>query len=151
VDINERSADVKLGFVGLGAMGQLIAPRLLAAGHEVTGWNRSRDKARPLIGAGMISADSARQAAELSELVFSIVTDGEAVKEVALGPDGILSGMRKSSIYIDMSTIDPGVSRAIAAEFSTSGCFMLDGPISGTGHREQRSGISNGRRRRGRF
>jgi 3-hydroxyisobutyrate dehydrogenase-like beta-hydroxyacid dehydrogenase len=128
----KRSAYVKLGFVGLGAMGQLIVPRLLAAGHEVTGWNRSRDRARPLIGAGMTWADTARQAAEQSELVFSIVTDGEAVKEVALGPDGIVFGLRKGGIYVDMSTIDPDVSRAVAAEFSTSGRFMLDGPISGS-------------------
>jgi 3-hydroxyisobutyrate dehydrogenase-like beta-hydroxyacid dehydrogenase len=123
---------VKLGFVGLGAMGQLIVPRLLAAGHEVIGWNRSRDKARPLIDAGMARADTARQVAEQSELVFSIVTDGEAVKEVALGPDGIVSGLCKGGIYIDMSTIDPDVSRAIATEFRTNGCFMLDGPISGS-------------------
>ena len=123
---------MKIGFVGLGAMGQLIVPRLLAAGHEVIGWNRSRDKAGRLIGAGMTWADTARQAAEQSELVFSIVTDGEAVKEVALGPDGIISGLRKGSIYIDMSTIDPDLSRAVAAEFGTSSCFMLDGPISGS-------------------
>jgi 3-hydroxyisobutyrate dehydrogenase-like beta-hydroxyacid dehydrogenase len=113
-------------------MGQLIVPRLLAAGHEVTGWNRSRDKAKPLIDAGMTWADTACQAAGQSELVFSIVTDGEAVKEVALGPDGVISGLRKGSIYIDMSTIDPDVSRAVAAEFGKGGCFMLDAPISGS-------------------
>jgi len=123
---------VKLGFVGLGAMGQLIVPRLMAAGHEVTGWNRSRDKAEPLIKAGMKWADTPRALAETSEIVFSIVTDAKAVKEVALGKDGILAGMRKGCIFIDMSTIEPDESRAIAAQFSHAGSIMLDGPLSGS-------------------
>src|SRR5215475_8922392 len=103
---------MKLGFVGLGAMGALIVPRLMAAGHSVTGWNRSRDKAAPLIAAGMTWADSPRA--------------------VALGPDGILAGLRKGGIYADMSTIAPDVSRAVAAEFAAAGRFMLDSPISGS-------------------
>ena len=74
---------MQLGFVGLGAMGQLIVPRLMAAGHQVTGWNRSKDKAEPLIKAGMRWADTPREAAAASEIVFSIVTDAKAVKAVA--------------------------------------------------------------------
>jgi 3-hydroxyisobutyrate dehydrogenase-like beta-hydroxyacid dehydrogenase len=66
-------------------MGQLIVPRLLQAGHHVTGWNRSRDKAVTLVEAGMLWADSPRKVAEQSEFVFSIVTDAAAVKAVALG------------------------------------------------------------------
>lgn len=123
---------MNLGFVGLGAMGQLIVPRLLAAGHAVTGWNRSRDKAEPLIKAGMTWADTPRAVAEKSEIVFSIVTDAKAVKAVALGPDGIVSGLAKGAIYIDMSTIEPDESRAIAAEFAKAGSIMLDGPLSGS-------------------
>jgi len=123
---------VNLGFVGLGAMGQLIVPRLMAAGHSVTGWNRSRDKAEPLIKAGMSWADAPRAVAEKSEIVFSIVTDSKAVKAVALGPDGIVSGLRKGGIYVDMSTIEPDESRAIAAQFAKAGCIMLDGPLSGS-------------------
>src|SRR5664279_5339421 len=80
---------VNLGFVGLGAMGQLIVPRLMAAGHKVTGWNRSRDKAATLLRAGMLWAEDPRTVAEQSEIVFSIVTDAKAVKAVALGKDGI--------------------------------------------------------------
>ncbi len=123
---------MKIGFVGLGAMGQLIVPRLMAAGHKVTGWNRSRDKAAPLIKAGMAWADTPRAVAEISELVFSIVTDAKAVKAVALGPDGIVSGLAKGGIYIDMSTIEPDESRAVAAQFAKAGCIMLDGPLSGS-------------------
>jgi 3-hydroxyisobutyrate dehydrogenase-like beta-hydroxyacid dehydrogenase len=113
-------------------MGQLIVPRLMAAGHEVTGWNRSRDKAGSLIKAGMQWADTPRAVAETSEIVFSIVTDAKAVKEVALSKDGILAGMRKGGIFIDMSTIEPDESRAVAAQFAQAGSIMLDGPLSGS-------------------
>ena len=123
---------MNLGFVGLGAMGQLIVPRLIAAGHRVTGWNRSRDKAEPLIAAGMAFAGSPRAVAQTSEIVFSIVTDANAVRAVALGPDGIGSGLAPGGIYLDMSTIDPDASRAVAVEFHKSGAFMLDAPISGS-------------------
>src|SRR5581483_5155746 len=123
---------VNLGFVGLGAMGELIVPRLMAAGHAVTGWNRTRAKAEPLIAAGMAWADTPREVAARSEMVFSIVTDSRAVKAVALGPDGIVSGLRKGGIYIDMSTIEPDASREIAAEFAKAGSIMLDGPLSGS-------------------
>jgi 3-hydroxyisobutyrate dehydrogenase-like beta-hydroxyacid dehydrogenase len=112
---------VNIGFVGLGAMGELIVPRLMAAGHTVTGWNRSRGKAEPLIAAGMKWADTPKAAALASEMVFSIVTDSAAVKAVALGPDGIVSGLRKGGIYIDMSTIEPDASREVAAEFAKAG------------------------------
>jgi 3-hydroxyisobutyrate dehydrogenase-like beta-hydroxyacid dehydrogenase len=123
---------MNLGFVGLGAMGQLIVPRLMAAGHKVVGWNRSRDKAEPLIKKGMGWADTPRAVAAQSEIVFSIVTDSKAVKACALGPDGIVSGLKKGGIYIDMSTIEPDESRAVAAEFAKAGSIMLDGPLSGS-------------------
>jgi 3-hydroxyisobutyrate dehydrogenase-like beta-hydroxyacid dehydrogenase len=123
---------VNIGFVGLGAMGQLIVPRLMAAGHTVTGWNRSRDKAAPLTGAGMAWADTPRAVAAASEIVFSIVTDARAVQDVALGPEGLVGGLRPGGVYIDMSTISPEASRAVAAEFAKAGATMLDGPISGS-------------------
>src|ERR1044071_4321059 len=65
-------------------------------------------------------------------MVFSIVTDSPAVKAVALGPDGIVTGLRRGGIYIDMSTIEPDVSRAVAEEFAKAGSIMLDGPLSGS-------------------
>jgi 3-hydroxyisobutyrate dehydrogenase-like beta-hydroxyacid dehydrogenase len=123
---------VNLGFIGLGAMGELIVPRLMAAGHTVTGWNRSRGKAEPLIAAGMRWADTPRTVAQASEIVFSIVTDSAAVNAVALGPDGIVSGLRKGGIYIDMSTIEPDASRTVAQQFAKAGSIMLDGPLSGS-------------------
>ena len=123
---------MNLGFVGLGAMGELIVPRLMNAGHEVTGWNRTRAKAEPLIAQGMRWADTPRAVAEQSEIVFSIVTDSKAVKAVALGPDGVIAGLVKGGIFIDMSTIEPDESRAVAAQFAKAGCIMLDGPLSGS-------------------
>ena len=121
-----------LGFIGLGAMGQLIVRRLIDAGHRVTGWNRSRDKADELIAAGMRWADSPRAVAQGADIVFSIVTDAAAVRAVALGPDGVVAGLKPGNIFIDMSTIAPDASRAIATEFANAGSIMLDAPISGS-------------------
>jgi 3-hydroxyisobutyrate dehydrogenase-like beta-hydroxyacid dehydrogenase len=70
--------------------------------------------------------------AEQSEIVFTIVTDAAAVEAVALGPDGIVSGLRKGGVFIDMSTIAPDASRALAQQFATAGAIMLDAPISGS-------------------
>jgi 3-hydroxyisobutyrate dehydrogenase-like beta-hydroxyacid dehydrogenase len=123
---------MKVGFIGLGAMGQEIIPRLLAAGHEVTGWNRSREKAEPLLKLGMKFAATAREAAEASEVVISIVTDAKAVESVAFGPDGILAGMQPGAVYADMSTISPDASRSVAERFKAAGAVMLDAPLSGS-------------------
>jgi 3-hydroxyisobutyrate dehydrogenase-like beta-hydroxyacid dehydrogenase len=113
-------------------MGQVIVPRLLAAGHTVTGWNRARERAAPLLAKGMSWAESPAAVASVSEVTFSIVTDGAAVKSVALGENGILEGIERSCVYIDMGTIAPDVTRAVAAEFAKRGVAMLDAPISGT-------------------
>lgn len=121
-----------IGFIGLGAMGEGIVRRLLAAGHTVTGWNRTPEKAESLIMQGMRWGDNPRQVASQSEIVFSIVTDAAAVSAVALGKDGIITGLRKDGVYLDMSTIAPDASRAIAAEFDAAGLIMLDAPISGS-------------------
>ena len=123
---------MKIGFLGLGDMGQAIVPRLIAAGHTVTGWNRTKEKAAALLQRGMLWADSPREVAREAEIVFSIVTDSAAVRALALGEDGVIAGLRKHAVYLDMSTIDPDASRATAAEFTRAGLTMLDAPISGT-------------------
>ncbi len=123
---------MKIGFAGLGAMGAGIVSRLLAAGHTVTGWNRTRSRAETLIKEGMKWVESSREAASQSEIIFSIVTDAAAVREVALGPAGIIEGLPKNGIYLDMSTIAPDSSRAVASEFEKAGLTMLDAPISGS-------------------
>src|SRR5512146_2989431 len=123
---------MNIGFVGLGAMGAGIVPRLIAAGHTVTGWNRTKARGLPLLDLGMRWADSPREAARHSAAVVSIVTDAAAVGAVALGESGIISGLGKDGVYLDMSTIAPGASRAIAADFAAAGLKMLDAPISGS-------------------
>jgi 3-hydroxyisobutyrate dehydrogenase-like beta-hydroxyacid dehydrogenase len=123
---------MNIGFVGLGDMGRAIVPRLIAAGHTVTGWNRTKEKAAPLFPLGMRWAGTPRETALQSQIVFSVVTDSAAVNSVALGENGIISGLRKDGVYLDMSTIAPDASRAIAAEFAKAGLIMMDAPISGT-------------------
>jgi len=123
---------VDVGFIGLGAMGQLIARRLMDGGHHVTGWNRSQAKADELIKGGMRWAEGPRAVAGACDIVLSIVTDAAAVNAIALGADGVLAGLRKGGIFIDMSTIAPDDSRAVAAEFTRAGSYMLDAPISGS-------------------
>lgn len=123
---------MEIGFIGLGDMGQGIVPRLLGAGHSVTGWNRTASKAEPLIEKGMAWGETPREVAAATEMVFSVVTDSAAVRSVALGDDGVIAGLGAQSVYLDMSTIDPEVSREIGSEFAAQGLTMLDAPISGS-------------------
>lgn len=123
---------MNIGFLGLGDMGQGIVPRLLDAGHRVTGWNRTASKAKPLIEKGMAWGETPRDVAASSDVVFSVVTDGQAVQSVALGEEGVITGLDSDSIYLDMSTIDPEWSRQIGSEFAERGLTMLDAPISGS-------------------
>lgn len=122
----------RIAFIGLGDMGQVIVPRLLEAGHEVTGWNRSPGKADNLVLQGMRVAASPREASETADVVLSIVTDASAVRDVALGPDGILEGLSPEAVYLDMSTISPEASREVSAAFARAGRVMLDAPLSGS-------------------
>ncbi len=123
---------MKVGFLGLGAMGSGIVERLLEAGHEVTGWNRTKAKAEPLIRRGMAWADTPREVAAASDVVFSMLTDTRAVEAVLEGPDGIVAGLRPGTVYADMSTIAPAQSRELAARVSETGATMLDAPVSGS-------------------
>jgi 3-hydroxyisobutyrate dehydrogenase-like beta-hydroxyacid dehydrogenase len=122
----------EIGFIGLGAMGSGIVHRLLAAGRTVTGWNRTRPKAEPLLEAGMSWADSPREAAAGADVVFSMLTDARAVGAAVRRDDGILGGLRPGSVYVDMSTIAPEDSRALAVIVADAGASMLDAPVSGS-------------------
>jgi 3-hydroxyisobutyrate dehydrogenase-like beta-hydroxyacid dehydrogenase len=121
-----------LGFVGLGAMGSRLARRLLEAGHVVSGYNRTADKARALEPAGLKVAASPRHAADGAAAVFSMVTDDAALRAVALGPDGILAGLGRGAVYVEMSTVSPAVTRELGAAVAGHGALMLDAPISGS-------------------
>jgi 3-hydroxyisobutyrate dehydrogenase-like beta-hydroxyacid dehydrogenase len=127
-----RGAVAELGYVGLGVMGGGVAKRLLDAGHSVTGWNRTKDKAGWLLDAGMGWAESPRGVAERSDVVFTMVTNTHAVQAVTQGPDGILAGLRTDSVYVDMSTASPANTRALAEQVEACGAHMLDAPVSGS-------------------
>lgn len=126
------STETKLGFVGLGVMGSRMAKRLLDAGYQVTGYNRTPSKVQWLVDAGMRWASSPRAVAEVSDVVFTMVTDTTALQAVTGGPDGLLAGLGPGKIYVDMSTVAPAASRDLAAQVETRGAKMLDAPVSGS-------------------
>jgi 3-hydroxyisobutyrate dehydrogenase-like beta-hydroxyacid dehydrogenase len=121
-----------IGFVGLGVMGSRMAKRLLEAGHAVTGYNRTKAKAQWLLDAGMKWADTPRIAVQGGEITLSMVANTEALQAVTSGPDGILGGLSSGKIYVDMSTVSPSASRALAAQVAAQGARMLDAPVSGS-------------------
>jgi 3-hydroxyisobutyrate dehydrogenase-like beta-hydroxyacid dehydrogenase len=121
-----------IGFVGLGAMGSRVVKRLLDAGYTVTGYNRTRSKAQWLLDAGMRWGDTPRTVAETADVIFTMVTNTQALQEVVGGHNGILAGLREGKIYIDMSTVSPSKSREVAAKVAATGAHMLDVPVSGS-------------------
>ena len=121
-----------LGFVGLGVMGGEMVNRLLEKGHRVTGYNRTRAKAQRLIDRGMRWAGSPRAVAEAAEFTFSMVTNSAALAAVTDGPDGILAALSTNKILIDMSTVSPEFSRALAARVREKGADLVDAPVSGS-------------------
>jgi len=121
-----------LGFVGLGVMGSRMAQRLLAAGHRVTGYNRTKAKAQTLLDAGMTWGESPRAVAQAADITFSMVANTEALRAVTEGANGILAGLSAGKIYVDMSTVSPAASRATAKQVEAKGASMLDAPVSGS-------------------
>src|SRR5436305_1349633 len=122
----------ELGYVGLGVMGSSVVRRLLGAGHTVTVWNRTGEKRVPLFEVGAEWGSSPRDVAERSEIVFTMVTNTDAVRAVTDGPDRILAGLAPEKIYVDMSTASPANTRALAERVAEVGAHMLDAPVSGT-------------------
>jgi 3-hydroxyisobutyrate dehydrogenase-like beta-hydroxyacid dehydrogenase len=121
-----------VGFVGLGVMGSRMAKRLLDAGHQVHGWNRTEEKAAWLVEAGLRLEDTPRAVAASAEVTFTMLTDTKALRAVTQGDDGILAGLGPGKIYVDMSTVSPAASREVAAEVASRGASMLDAPVSGS-------------------
>lgn len=121
-----------LGFVGLGMMGSRMVTRLLAAGHSVTGYNRTRARADALIADGMQWADTPRAVAKAADVIFSNVTDNNALRHVTEGADGIIAGLRAGAIYVVMSTNSPSVVQDLARQVSAAGGQLLDAPVSGS-------------------
>ncbi|HEY2310647.1 MAG TPA: NAD(P)-dependent oxidoreductase [Gaiellaceae bacterium] len=121
-----------VGFVGLGHMGGNMAARFLTAGYTVYGEQRSPERAQGLIDQGLHWRDTPRAVAEAAGVVFTSVPDDDALEEVASGGDGILAGLVEGKTWVDVSTVSPRASRALAERTRALGARMLDAPVSGS-------------------
>jgi 2-hydroxy-3-oxopropionate reductase len=121
----------KVGFVGLGIMGALMAGNLLEAGHELVVHNRTRTKAERLAQRGARVADSPREVAEGSDVIITMLPGPPQVEEVVAGEDGLLEGAREGSLIIDMSTSSPILAQELARTARNKAVGMLDAPVSG--------------------
>jgi 3-hydroxyisobutyrate dehydrogenase-like beta-hydroxyacid dehydrogenase len=121
-----------LGFVGLGVMGGNMVDRLLAKGHTVTGYNRTRSKAQWLIDKGMKWADSPRAVCKAADVTLSMVSNSAALSEIADGPNGMVAGLSGGKFLADISTVSPAISRALAVKVREKGADMIDAPVSGS-------------------
>lgn len=125
------TAHLRAGWIGLGVMGSAMASHLLEAQIPLTVYNRTREKAAPLLEKGAEWADTPRDVALNSDLVFSIVGYPKDVEEVILGDKGVLKGLRKGGIICDMTTSSPAMAKTIYNRASLVGCFALDAPVTG--------------------
>jgi len=123
---------MNIGVAGLGAMGAAIAARLIEAGHQVTVWNRSPDKTKPLADAGAKVVGSPAEVAAASEAVITILTDGAAIEDVYNGPKGLLSGDVKGKLFIEMSTVPPSIETSLAPKVRAKGAVFVECPVGGS-------------------
>ena len=120
-----------IGFIGLGVMGRPMAGHLLAKGHRLTVFNRSRPAVDELVSAGARAAASPADVARHSDIVITMLPDTPDVAAVIAGADGVLDGVRADAVVIDMSSISPAATRDLAARVEAKGAVMLDAPVSG--------------------
>src|SRR2546423_7833371 len=122
---------MKVGFIGLGTMGASMAANLQKAGYELVVHDIRRAAAERHLAAGAVWADSPKALAAECEVIFTSLPGPPEVQEVALGPNGLLAGMKDGSAYFDLSTNSPTVVREINRRFSEKHVYMLDAPVSG--------------------
>ncbi len=136
----------RIGWIGTGVMGSSMCGHLLDAGFAVTVYNRTRQRALPLLDRGAQWADGPKAVAEASDAVFTIVGYPADVREVVLGPDGVLAGCKPGSVVVDMTTSEPSLAEEIAARAAERGVHAVDAPVSGgdVGAREARLSIMIG-------
>jgi 3-hydroxyisobutyrate dehydrogenase len=123
---------MKIGVAGLGAMGAAVAGRHLSLGNEVTVWNRTPDKAKPLADAGAKVVKSPAEVAAASDIVVTLLTDGAAIEAVYNGPNGLLAGDVKGKLFIEMSTVPPKVETDLAPKVRGKGAMMVECPVGGS-------------------
>jgi 3-hydroxyisobutyrate dehydrogenase-like beta-hydroxyacid dehydrogenase len=122
---------MRIGFIGLGHMGAGIAANLVRASHEVCVWNRSPDKARPLVALGATLAASPRAVAADAETVFTMLGDDAAVRSVLEGPDGLYAGLGAGAIHVSMSTIGVATAEELTAKHAERGQHFVSAPVFG--------------------
>lgn len=120
-----------VGFIGLGIMGKPMAKNLLKAGYHLAVYNRSAKSVDELVALGAEKMSSSKEVAENSDVIITMLPDGPDVEQAILGPAGVLEGLRKGAIVIDMSSISPLVAEKVAAEVEKKGGEILDAPVSG--------------------
>jgi 3-hydroxyisobutyrate dehydrogenase-like beta-hydroxyacid dehydrogenase len=125
---------MKVGFIGLGIMGKSMAANLQKSGHELVVHDLKRDAAAPHIQAGAVWADTPRKVAEATEIVFTSLPGPPDMESVALGEQGLLSGLQKGKAFFDLTTNSPTVVRKVHAVFADKGVHLLDAPVSGGPH-----------------
>ncbi|MDH5204486.1 MAG: NAD(P)-dependent oxidoreductase [Hylemonella sp.] len=128
--MTSRQDKARIGFIGLGNMGRHMAGHLIAAGHPLCVYNRSRDKADELLARGARWCDTPGEVAAEADVVITMVGYPKDVEEVYLGADGIVARARKA-LLIDMTTSSPELAVRIAAAADRAGCRALDAPVSG--------------------
>ena len=121
----------KIGFIGLGIMGEPMAKNLIKAGFDLIVYNRTKSKTASLKQLGAIVANTPSEVANNSKYIITMLTDSPDVEEVILGQDGVYQGIQNDSIVIDMSTISPNVTRDINSKLEKKKSFLLDAPVSG--------------------
>ena len=121
----------RVGFIGLGIMGQGMVRNLLKADFEVDIWNRTAKRMDPLVEAGAKKTNSPADLASKCDIVITCVSDTPDVQEVVLGENGVIHGIKSGALLVDMSTISPQATREIAAKLEEKDVHMLDAPISG--------------------
>jgi len=125
------SAKLPIAFLGLGKMGLAMATNLQRAGYPLVVWNRSAEKAEPLLAAGASVAETPAAAARSADIVISSLADDASFRAVVSGPDGLLSGLRPGAIHIGTSTVSPGLSDELAGLHAAAGGRYLAGPVVG--------------------
>jgi 3-hydroxyisobutyrate dehydrogenase len=121
----------KIGWIGTGVMGKSMCSHLLSNGFNVFIYNRTKEKANELIDAGGIWCSTPKEVAEKSDIIITIVGYPTDVEEVYLGNDGILKGVKKGAIIIDMTTSEPSLAQKIYVEAKLKGVSSIDAPVSG--------------------
>lgn len=121
----------KIGFIGLGIMGKPMSKNLLKAGHELVVYDIVKAGMDEVVAAGAKGADSPKAVAEQCPLIITMVPNSPQVKAAVLGPNGVIEGAKKGSLVVDMSSIDPTVSKEVGAELAKKGIRFVDAPVSG--------------------